>query len=384
MLVDDTTSEGNGRPGKAVSRKATGQPSGYSDGTLEKQIRIVDLVPQRAWIHPLLFLLLSLGVSGLIGLHRWQQAQTELGLGIFDLQEAGSLAVWFNSLGLLAIAAISLIAFSLRRWRKSDYHTRYRLWLWIAVAAILSSAAVSTAWHLAAARSLAELTGWTLPGGMVLFWLLPAGLCYSLLAVRLLLEFRGCRLASAALWISFGGYCFLVASILGVELGIPESLRMTVVGGCRLAIVAILLSGLLWYTRYVLLDVQGLLPMRSSAKKRAPKRGRRSGQETEKKSRSRSGGQSQPQSTPPRGRSDLEPNTGRRAAELVSEMQLDEEDLETGNRRAKAQRKTRTRQSAETDDCDLQDTSSGGQRRKLSKAERKRLRKLKAKERRAA
>ena len=381
MLVDDTSNEGCKKKSAARSRKVPGSGTRYADGTIERQLRIVDLVPQNAWIHPLLFFISLLGIAGLLGLHHWQQSRAATPLAIFDLQQRTSLAAWVAALGLLLVAVLALITFSLRRWRKSDYHTRYRVWLWIAVAAVFTSAAVTTSWPHAMARGLATLTEWSLPGGTTLFWLIPAGLCYSILAIRLLLEVRGCRLASVALWSAIGSYCFLVAFSFGVDLGLSESTAVLVTGGCQLGIVAVLFGGLLWYARQVLLDAQGLLQTRQKSKKSSA---RKLPQQNSGTSSQPGTSKSQEKRAPLQGPTDLDPDTPRRAAELVSESEFDAEDSSRETRRSKAQRKVRVRGAAESEYYEDEDKSSGRQRRKLSKAERKRMRKQKARERHAA
>ncbi len=375
MLVDDTSHEGVGKKRSSKARKGLSARPRYEEATIEKQIRISDLVPQRGWIHPLLFFTWMLGVAGLLGLHHWQQLHPGAGLEIFDLAQPTSLAAWITSIGLLAVASLSLIVYSLRRWRKSDYHTRYRVWLWIALGAIFSSAAVATSWQTAAAQGLATMTGWSLPAGTLLFWLIPASLCYSILAIRLLLEVRGCKMASMALWTAMVMYGFLVVSAIGVNTGLPHSMIVMVVGGCQLGMVAILFSGLLWYAHHVLLDIQGLLQIREKTRQSKKATGKRRGVESDA-----------PEKTAiPQGLTDLEPTAPQRAAELVRESEFEDEQLEHQTKRSKVRRKSRSEHMAQSDiDEEKAAESSRRQQRKLSKSERKRLRKQKSRERHAA
>ena len=375
MLVDDTSHEGAGRQRLSKACKELDARPRYEEATIEKQIRISDLVPQRGWIHPLLFFTLTLGVAGLLGLHHWQQLHPGTGLEIFDLAQPTSLAVWITSLGLLAVATLSLVIFSLRRWRKSDYHTRYRVWLWISMGAVLSSAAIATSWQNAVAQGLATMTGWSLPAGTLLFWLIPTGLCYSILAIRLLLEVRGCKMASIALWTAMVMYCLLVASAIGVHAGLPDSTIVMAVGGCQLGMVAILFSGLLWYAHHVLLDIEGLLQIREKTRQSKKATGKRRGVN----------GDATKKSAPPQGLTDLEPTTPERAAEVVCETEFEDEELKNQTKRSKIRRKTRSERMAQSDsDEEKEAESSRRKQHKLSKSERKRLRKQKARERHAA
>ena len=92
-------------------------------------------------------------------------------------------------------------------------------------------------------------------------------------------------------------------------------------------------------------------------------------------------------SVKPKGRSDLEPDVSHRAAELVDESVYDtgesEEDISTG-RKPKDSRKRRSINRNDAEHEEIPEHRSREQQRKISKAERKKLRKLKAKERHAA
>ena len=97
---------------------------------------------------------------------------------------------------------------------------------------------------------------------------------------------------------------------------------------------------------------------------------------------------SQATTAQPKGRSDLEPDVSHRAAELVEESVYtpeESQDEEPTRRRSKDARKRNggTRGQA-ADEEEIFEHRTREQQRKISKAERKRRRKLKAKERHAA
>ena len=87
----------------------------------------------------------------------------------------------------------------------------------------------------------------------------------------------------------------------------------------------------------------------------------------------------------PQGLTDLEPTAPQRAAELVRETEFEDEQLEHQTKRSKVRRKSRSEHMAQSDiDEEKAAESSRRQQRKLSKSERKRLRKQKSRERHAA
>ena len=182
------------------------------------------------WVHPLLWFVSLCGVIGLIALDQWQQTRTDGPWEIFQLQHPASLATWSAAIGLLVVAVLSLNIFSLRRHRKSDYHTRYRWWIWVSATAMLSSVAVVTGWPEVASRAVAAVSEWNLPWGNQLIWLVPVGLLYTFLALRLVLEFRGCRLAIFAVGIAWLGFGFHSGMRLGFDPGISAASRGTLEG----------------------------------------------------------------------------------------------------------------------------------------------------------
>ena len=232
--------------------------------------------------------------------------------------------------------------------------------------------------HWRASGRGGHVTAWDLPGGHQLFWLIPVGCVYTCLAIRLGFEFRHCRIAMGGLITAWLVICVKGLLLFGYQLGIPNSLHLVLRDGSTPAMVALLGCVFLWYARHVLLDIEGRLPMRTEKKKTIKGA-------TES---SRSVTPPQPTTAQPKGRSDLEPNIGHRAAELVEESVYtseESEDEEPTRRRSKDARKrnAETRgQAVEREE--MLEHRTREQQRKISKAERKRRRKLKAKERHAA
>ena len=370
ILVDEGSRD---LPGKKAVQQDVAEGSSYEADTLSRQPQCVHFLPRRLWVHPLLWLFTFMGMAGLIGLHRWQMERADGPWELFELQHPASLATWMAAVGLLMITVLALNIFSLRRHRKSDYHTRYRWWVWVSATAVLSSLAVTTSWHRVAARALDAATEWDLPWGDQLFWLVPTGVLYTFLAIRLLLEFRGCRIAILALAAAWGLFCLRGGMHLGYPF--PGSWQSGIEGGALIGMVALLCCGFLWYARYVLLDVEGRLPLRITRVKRAAKLSNRSSLERQGEASSR-----------PRGPSDLEPDTSRRVAELIEESGFEEDsedEIATPPRkRAAGQRRAAEQDVNEREEMPEHRTHE--RQRKLSKAQRKKLRKQKAKERHAA
>ena len=364
-------------PEKRATRRAASENASYAPDTLIRQPQLIDFLPRRLWVHPLLWLFALLGMVGLVSLHHWQVGRTDGPWDLFQLQHPASLANWFAVVGLIAIAVLALNIFSLRRFCKSDYHTRYRWWLWVSATAIFSSLAVATAGHRVVAHALATATEWSLPFGDNLFWLVPAGLLFTFLAIRLVLEFRHCRMATIGIAVTWLVFCLRSVMLLGYDFGLPVSWQVSIEGGSTLGMVALIGCGFLWYARYVLLDVEGRLPVRAKRKK-VIKASNASNTAVEKNDENPSR---------PRGRSDLEPDTSRHVAELVDEAGYEAAESEEANSATQRTKESHKRRSNAQNDSvreEISEHRTHEQQRKLSKAERKKFRKLKAKERHAA
>ncbi len=126
------------------------------------------------------------------------------------------------------------------------------------------------------------------------------------------------------------------------------------------------------------MDIEGGLPVRTEKNKHQKKAAASLTAKAKKEGET---------SAKPKGRSDLEPDVSHRAAELVDESVYDtgesEEDISTG-RKPKDSRKRRAINRSDAEHEEIPEHRSREQQRKISKAERKKLRKLKAKERHAA
>lgn len=231
----------------------------------ENQLGWIDLVPHR---HRGLAAWLGIG-AGIIGTEIWLFAASrtwaiEGAIDAFSLTSRQSLAAWTGSLILALATGLSLLIYSLRRNKLDDYRGRYRVWLSAAATWLVLSlnAAAPTQEPLRAA--LAEATGRVGWRDGALWWMIPAGVWMGLLIVRLGLETRACRTACGAVAGASG--CWIAALLIEyIPVPVSEFQFELLVGGLRLAGYWLLWFGLLAFARHVVLDANGEL---------APRRGR--------------------------------------------------------------------------------------------------------------
>ena len=171
--------------------------------TADPQAPMTAVIPQRVAT------LLVLGLAGLCVIVGVQAIYVYVGLRAsqpgwealqgWDVTKAGSLAGWFCSMLLLAAGFQGVQVYRLRQHREDDYQGRYRLWLWVAPAVWFLALAAGT--QLPQGLVRAVLHHW-LAGDHWLSAAVPAFLPAALwlvLALRLVFELRESRLALTAL-----------------------------------------------------------------------------------------------------------------------------------------------------------------------------------------
>ncbi|REK46065.1 MAG: hypothetical protein DWQ46_07385 [Planctomycetota bacterium] len=389
VLTDDVVRRGQeGLDAPGDSQKVEGA-SYAPEASLERQPRLSAVVPRRLLTHLVVFALGGGAIFGLLSLYAcmqpWQSGAAT-GSEVFDLTSGGSLTRWFASVLLLASSAASLIVLSLRRHKLNDYQGRYRVWAYAAIGTLLMSAAATAPYHLVAASALAEWTAWELPGGVATFWMAPALLILGGLAVRLLVDMRDSVLACFALFMALLAY----GGAIGMQLGGAEALvvgtaaaieRVQLTIGCQLAGHLLLLTSILLFARHVLRDIQGLVA-RKSDKASIADDADAGEQEDESTGEGVHGAHASPPA--PKMRTDLESESAgarsKRRREAAERVQEEYEDRDSRRKN----RKIRPR-GAELAELERElEAESDGAPQKLSKAQRKKLRKLKARQREAA
>lgn len=268
-LLSESRSDGTARVGaRSGGRRSpdtADRSRNYGDASfLDEQLRVTDLAPTRLSVLLLIFVVGVGIIAGLEALYTWMPriaATTSDGsVATFDLDDEGSLAVWFSSITLTLAAAMAVIVFSVRRYKKDDYRGHYRIWLWAACCWLLMSIDETASLHEGFKEMMTWLTGARLQGDGSLWWVAAYVFLLGAIGVRLLLDMRQCRL-SAGSFLAAGG-CYALAVVTQLQWILPESGARGIMveeGAEMLGNLFILLAmGL--HARFVILDAQGLLP----------------------------------------------------------------------------------------------------------------------------
>jgi hypothetical protein len=189
-------------------------------------------------------------------------------LAWIDVAAPGSLAAWLSSLFLVTAAFQGTQIYRLRRHRTDDYRGRYRIWVWIPLVLLLMAADAATGLHadlIAALRLVAAEEGL----GYLRFWPLAACLLWALVGLRLGFEVRDSRASLTSLVAATFGY--VVAAIAGCLEVQPLSRILLVMAGSSALMLGhlALFMTIALYGRHVYLDAQGLVPARSSNRSRS-------------------------------------------------------------------------------------------------------------------
>lgn len=261
-LVEDAAAatDGGGLSSKAARRSATKEPVLYTErARVECHPRTSDFIPRRNWVLALICLLGLLAIGGLLGLH-YAIGQSELKgiatLRAFDVSARSSIAGWLCAILLLASSVLSVLIYSVRRFRLDDYRGRYRLWLWVATAWLVMSVEAVAGLSDAVQTLLPHWTAQLGPANGLAWWLGPWGLAMGALALRTVLEVR---LRRGVLFVFvLGGGLQIAAPIIeaaGVRLPIEQTALLT--AGCRLFGIWFVVISLLLYARRVILEGNG-------------------------------------------------------------------------------------------------------------------------------
>ena len=279
VLLDEGLAPPDGAPAETArpAKRSRGRGRTYSDGALDaNQPPWTAWLPTRRFSQAVVLLGLLTAVAGLLAAYGRVSLHVHPALRshwrAFDLEATGNLAQWFAALLLAACAVLSTFIYRLRRHRLDDYRGRYRLWLWTSVLLWIASMDAGAGLHQAAGAALRHIAGRSVPlpanvCGLLLYFL-PA----TVLVFRLAMEMWHCRLALAAVStaIVYYGTALLLTTEILLSSGGPFSIMLGA-AAALLGHVCLLATGL-FYARYVYCDAHGRLPLRESSKKAASAR----------------------------------------------------------------------------------------------------------------
>jgi len=309
---------------------------------------------------------------------------------VFQLASPGSLMAWCSSVTFAFAVAVMLGTYSVRRHRRDDYRGRFTVWRWAIICAVLISIDTATGLHnvFASLCNLATQTTISRDGtsiGSNAWWVGTFAILFGSMLVRLLFEMTSSRQAVG--WACLAGVCYLCSAIF--ELGsAPSFMSHHTAETSKLAILMLghhlLLFSLVNYAREVVLEAMGLVdsPAVRRAKTEAAKAEKaqaKAVQQTESEAGSKAKAApktAKPKAEPTAKTEKLEPKPQLRAyAEEEGDDIEDSSDSEQAAPEMAEDKPILSIHGATIEDAGEQ---------KLSKAERRRLRKEQKRKKRAA
>jgi len=242
-------------------------PAYPKDVLMTHQVRLLDLIPRRPLALAAVLAAGLLAAGGLVWLDLWaarQAAQAGLKLDALRLGSPHSLGRWLGQTALLAAALASLVVYTVRRHRKDDYQGRYRVWGWAAACWVLLALDVASGLHHTLRELMIHFTGTPLVGDGSIWWLAPGGLLLATVGSRLLVDMLPDRWGSASLLgAALLGLVSLALHWQALPLGDPRLAAVLPGAGAMLAAV-LLFWAMLAHGRYVILEAEGLIVRRQA------------------------------------------------------------------------------------------------------------------------
>jgi hypothetical protein len=267
--------------GTSLSAKATtadpNAPRYGEQAGVEHHPQVTDFVPRRKRAL-LLMLTATLGAAAAAqALVQWapEVAAAVPGMTAEASEHlAGGMTAWISAMALLACAGLARVVYSLRRHRVDDYRGRYRAWRWVGWTALAASFAAVAGVHTMLAGMAQAATGWSITAGGAEWWLAPVALAGGWVFVRMVLDMSESRAALAPTMAGAACYSLAAAGALGWSPTMLGESAGVLVNSLPLAGHALVLAGLMSFGRYVVLDVQGLIDHapRRAAKPRKEKK----------------------------------------------------------------------------------------------------------------
>jgi hypothetical protein len=365
------------------------------------QLRTTDLIPKRP---KAVFLFATAVATVVILLNLLHLAFSNWPIAVsskFSLGQTGSITAWFSTVFLMLACLACLQIYSLRQHRSDDYRGTYRIWLLFAGALLLSSMNCIVNFN----EMLGDGSHMSSPSPL-LFWSLWAtkALVVSGLFIRGFVELRLSRGSLALAAISS------VAYVSSLVLQIPEVTQSTgtsyalVLGNTQFLGHAFLLVALVVYARNVFLISNGLMAVRTVKAKTKTKPSKKKStvaDETEESKAQKAKPKKSPKVAASVEDDNVEPAAPRvketeppKKVEIKStadKLTLASKPNESGPKRtftsplaSKMKPTQAPAKAVENEDEDVQDDQEPEGTRRLSKSERRRLRKEQSSSRRAA
>ncbi len=264
VLMDDGSAQMEAvPPTPKKTRDKNAKTRNYSDAALAaQQAPITTVIPTRPWTLWVM-LLSALTLVALLNLLHMQSPSLAALVGSaelapFTLHAAGSMGAWLSGLLLAWSAVMGVQIFNLRRHRIDDYKGRYRIWIPTTVVLVVASLDAVSGLHQIVGGLLAKFSGEARGLSVDFCWLVVAATIVTFVALRMGIEMRRSKGSIALLLVALASYG--VAAALKMQwFKLPGDLSLHAMSIVLLSAHTLIWATTLVYARYVYLDAQGLI-----------------------------------------------------------------------------------------------------------------------------
>ncbi len=246
-----------------IDESGTGAKRPYGPGARRsRQPKTTDLIPKRGWTLAAILAGLALMVALLNLLHaqapHWMDAIGDRGVQALSLDSSDGIGAWYANFLLLLTCCASLQIFLLRQHRRDDYRGSYRLWLWMAILFLLASAVCVSGIH----QLIKHAVGYAANayGGNGFPWLMAAKLVgLTLLVARGMFEVKHSLAAFIALIVVLTGYAGATLVEVPQIQSRLDGVMQSAQGNFVIVASSALLVAVLMYARFVYMHANGLI-----------------------------------------------------------------------------------------------------------------------------
>lgn len=275
VLMDDGSAPAEATPPAKRTRDKNAKTRNYSDAALaNQQAPVTAVIPTRPWTLSVMLLSATTLVVLLNLLHAESYRLASLigteQIAPLTFQAAGNLSIWLSGLLLAWSAVMGVQIFNLRRHRIDDYKGRYRVWLWTTAVLVLASIDAVSGLHLIVGGVIAKFSGPARALNVDLCWLVVGATIVTFVALRMGIEMR--RSIGALVTLVLALACYGTAAALKLDwLKLPSELALQALTATLLTAHTLIWFTTLIYARYVYLDAQGLMVPRPPREKKVKK-----------------------------------------------------------------------------------------------------------------
>ena len=243
-------------------RAELGSGRTYSDAALvQYQPRVSCVIPKRIWGMLAVLLAGGIAIAGIELLYTkvlpLVTAEPAGAWRVLDPAATGSLASWFASLTLFLGTLGCFLVYSIRRHRLDDYRGRYSVWVWAAGVFLLASFDAATHAHQALTPLLVAFTGTTLLADGAIWATIALTILFGSVMIRIAFEVWSCPAATS--FVALAAVLYLVSAVFTHHQVLHDSVALPnlVASSTLLSGHFSLLYAVLVFARHVYLEAQG-------------------------------------------------------------------------------------------------------------------------------